>query len=488
MTKTMKKQVAPPRPKGTVRQRGGTWSVRWRDNDRQREKGGFLSEPAAWEYLSTKLEPLRRLPGQALANATLEHAILQYLADREALAGTKGNKPGTIVTLRDALAYVTPASRPPSEPTVQFKTDAAPHGQRSKARERRPDRIASLAVRDVTGDELGDFYMRLRRSGSVRTGRGVGEGTVRNIHKALSVVFTWLEQKRAITHEDNPIRRVPDTAKPKATSKHDQFRAAVRASRRVVDEASIDPVLAWHWPTIAELLDKTAADPTPERIGCCLAAAASLRRAELVAVVWADVLMNDTNELGMVYVTESRPIVNGAVVPGTTKSATSDRVVPLVNGLWRALEAWRVVQRETLFASGVRVTKATPVVSWTADVRPVGRGRGMATRPGDPFRADTFSRRVHGTLEELGLPPVDGAHALRHVFGFVFLNEAVDDPPVRFSATDVQAMMGHHSQSITTSLYNRASDDRAALRVLAARREAAIAPPPDPPHVRTIAG
>lgn len=488
MTKTMKKQVAPPRPKGTVRQRGGTWSVRWRDNDRQREKGGFLSEPAAWEYLSTKLEPLRRLPGQALANATLEHAILQYLADREALAGTKGNKPGTIVTLRDALAYVTPASRPPSEPTVQFKTDAAPHGQRSKARERRPDRIASLAVRDVTGDELGDFYMRLRRSGSVRTGRGVGEGTVRNIHKALSVVFTWLEQKRAITHEDNPIRRVPDTAKPKATSKHDQFRAAVRASRRGrrrgVDRPGARLALANDRRAARQ--DRRRPDTGADRLlprGGGVAAARRVGRGGVGGC--ADERHQRTGHGVRDRVAADRERCRR---PRTTKSATSDRVVPLVNGLWRALEAWRVVQRETLFASGVRVTKATPVVSWTADVRPVGRGRGMATRPGDPFRADTFSRRVHGTLEELGLPPVDGAHALRHVFGFVFLNEAVDDPPVRFSATDVQAMMGHHSQSITTSLYNRASDDRAALRVLAARREAAIAPPPDPPHVRTIAG
>jgi integrase len=145
-------------------------------------------------------------------------------------------------------------------------------------------------------------------------------------------------------------------------------------------------------------------------------------------------------------------------------------MVPLVNGLWGALEAWRVVQAETLRRSGVRVTKATPVVSWTADVRPIGRGRGVVTKPGDPFRADTFARRVHGTLKGLNLPPVDGPHALRHVFGFVFLNEAVDDPPVRFSATDVQTMMGHSSQAITTSLYNRASEDRAELRILAARR------------------
>lgn len=488
MTTTNKKrQAAPPKPKGTVRQRGGTWSVRWRDNDRQRERGGFTSETAAWEYLATKVDVLRRLPGRALGDATLEHAIVQYLADREALSGTKGNRPGTIMALRDSLAYVTPAARPPSASTLQFEANNAERGRPAKAYVRKADPIAAMAVRDVTGDELGEFYMRLRRSGSVRSARGLGEGTIRTIHKALSVVFTWLEQKRAVTHEDNPVRRLPDTAKPKATSKHDQFRAAVRASRRTVDEASIDPVLAWHWDTIAELLDKTAADPTPERIGCCLAAAASLRRAELVATVWADVLMNATDEVGVLYVSESRPIVNGTVVPGPTKSATSDRMVPMVNGLWRALEAWRVVQRETLLRSGVRVTKATPVVSWTADVRPVGRGRGAATKPGDPFRADTFSRRVHGTLKELGLPPVDGAHALRHVFGFVFLNEEVDDPPVRFSATDVQTMMGHSSQGITTSLYNRASEARAALRLIAARREAALRPP-DPPAPQALAG
>ncbi|HWL44222.1 MAG TPA: tyrosine-type recombinase/integrase [Ilumatobacter sp.] len=474
MTNAKKRRAAPPRPKGTVRQRGGTWSVRWRDNDRQRERGGFATEADAWEYLSTKVDVLRRLPGRALGNATLEHAIVQYLADREALSGTKGNKPGTIMTLRDALAYVTPAARPPSAITLQFEAANAARGRPSKVRERRPDPIAALAVRDVTGDELGEFYMRLRRSGSVRTGRGIGEGGIRTIHKGLSVVFTWLEQKRAVMHEDNPVRRVPDTAKPKATSKHDQFRAAMRASRRTVDEASIDPVLAWHWDTIAELLDKTAADPTPERIGCCLGAAGSLRRAEAVAVVWDDMTTNFTDEVAVLWVSESRPIVNGTVVPGTTKSATSDRMVPLVSGLARALEAWREVQRETLGRSRIRVTKATPIVSWTADVRPVGRGRGMATKPGDPFRADTFSRRVHGTLKELGLPPVDGSHALRHVFGFVFLNEVVDDPPVRFSATDVQTMMGHSSSSITTTLYNRASEDRAALRMLAARREAEL--------------
>lgn len=474
MTKSKTKRQAPPRPKGTARQRGGTWSVRWRDGDRQREKGGFPTDQAAWEYLSTKIAPLRRLPGRALADASLEQAIVQYLADREAMSRTKGNKPSTIMALRDSLAYVTPAAGPPSAITIQFAANNVKLGRPVKVRERRPDPIAALPVRDVTGDVLGEFYMRLRRSGAVRSGRGVGEGTVRSVHKALSVVFTWLEQKRAIMHEDNPVRQVPDTARPKATSRHDKFRAAVRESRRTVDEASIDPVLAWHWPTIAELLEKTAADPTPERIGCCMVAAASLRRAEVVANVWDDIRLDSTGELGVVYVTESRPIVNGTVVPGTTKSPTSDRVVPLVNGLSRALEAWRVVQVEILSASGVQVTKATPIVSWTADVRPVGRGRGAATKPGDPFRADTFSRRVHRTLKELGLPPVDGAHALRHVFGFVFLNEAVDDPPVQFSATDVQTMMGHSSQSITTSLYNRASEDRAAIRMLAARREAAL--------------
>lgn len=44
-------------------------------------------------------------------------------------------------------------------------------------------------MRDVSGDVLGEFYMLLRRSGAVRAPGGVGEGTVRSVHKGLSVVW-----------------------------------------------------------------------------------------------------------------------------------------------------------------------------------------------------------------------------------------------------------------------------------------------------------
>ena len=412
---------------GAVRQRPGraTFTAFWHEGGRQRTKGGFVTDRDAQAYLDRMVLIVRSgTVDPSSGSLTVTQFVEVFLTAVEAEHRRGDRKASTLSSYRNVLAYA-----------------------------QRDSQLSATRLRDVTGSNLGAFYDRLRRSGK-KNGTGVAEGTVRAVHKALSTMFAHAVEVRAVPTA--PTADVPSRQRSRAQSKARQARAL-----------GGDAVSLWRWETVAELCNSTATQPTAQRIACCLAAAASLRVGEICGLVWGDVDLDAYGNIGTVNVKRARSVVDGVVVEGTPKSATSARCMPLVPQLRSALVAWRNVQREALLAQAVRVTKHTPVVSWIAESCPV---RGVASAAGDQWRSDTLSRKTQDTLSSLGLPAVDGLHALRHVFGFVFLNDEVNGG--RWSAATVAAAMGHASTSVTLDVYNRAGTSMAVDAIAASIRAA----------------
>lgn len=419
---------------GSVQQRAnGTYAARWMVNGAQRFRGGFATEDEARAFVDREVLLAKLSAGDGTTGPEAP-TVAQYVEAFLAVVGSEvergDRKVSTLSSYRDTLAYVL-----------------------------RDRHLSALRLDEVTGRALGTFYDRLRATGSVRTGRGVGEGTVRVVHKSLSAMYSHAVEAGAVNGATNPTREVPRRQRARAQSKARQAR-----------EAGGDAVDPWRWAHVEALLAATEADPTPERVAACLAAAASLRVGEVCGLSWDDVDLDaNGGRVATLTVRRTRSVVAGNVVEGTPKTALSAREVPLVPQLRAVLVAHRARQREALLAHGVRVNRTTPVVA-VVDPRPPVRGERSC--PGDPWRADTLSRRTRSTLAALDLPPVDGLHALRHVFGAVFANEPVNG--VSWSMAAVSVMMGHASPAFTAERYNRSNTSRAVEAVLAGMTLSAV--------------
>lgn len=406
----------PPRGSGTVKQRPNRagWTAYWSEAGKTRTKGGFATADDARAYLAIQVARSGR--GMPYSTQTVAQFVEVFLADVEAQLDRGDKKASTVSTYRNTLGYVT------------------------------RDPLGGMPLRDVRGVHVGAFYNRLRRNGK-RNGGKAAEGTVKAVHRVLTTMLRHAVEVEVINASQ--VGAVPKMQRVKARNKARQAQAV-----------GGDAVGEWRWETIVALCDATAAEPTPERVACCLAAAGSLRVGEVCGLEWRDVDLDDA--VPFLRVTRARSIVDGRAVTGEPKTDMSTREISLVPQLAAVLTAWRAAQREALTAHGVSVNGLSPVVSHIASSRPP---RGEPSHPGDHFRSDTLSRRTFDTLHALGLPAVDGLHALRHVFGFVFLNYPVNGG--QWGATTVANTMGHSDPAITLSTYNRSTKNLAREMVAA---------------------
>lgn len=444
-TTTRRKRKAPTRGKrgaGQVTQRGDTWAARWRENGAEKFKGGFLTETDARTFVDGQVARVKAAGpvDPVLAGVpTMGAYVATYLADCRGRADRGDLKLSTVSNYRQMLAHVT--------------ADKA---------------LSVMRIDEVTGATLGAFYNRLRANiaGKLPTGAdrsGAGEGTVRLVHKALSVMFKHAAQWSAVpAGHPNPCRSIPDGTQARATSK------ARKAAAAGGDK--VDPWRPRHVETLAALV---ADEPTAEKVACLLAAAVSLRVGEVCGLQWADVDLDGTgpesNGTPNLIVRRTRSIVDGNVVEGTPKTDRSARRVALFPAVRDALRLHKAAQADLLArchltgcenfgalctAHGVRQDETTPVVAMVD--KSVFRGNRQTGRPGAPCRPDVISRRTSETLTALGLPDVDGLHSLRHVFGYVFSNHAVFG--LTLSPAVVSQMMGHTDPGFTLERYNRSGE------------------------------
>ncbi|MEZ5116661.1 MAG: site-specific integrase [Candidatus Nanopelagicales bacterium] len=183
-------------------------------------------------------------------------------------------------------------------------------------------------------------------------------------------------------------------------------------------------------------------------------AATGCRRGEALGLRWSDLHLGTDKRTRASFIQTVQKI-KGEVVIGSTKTASSRRVVVLDDATVAMLKRVRVAQ------DGDRL-KVGPGWPESGLVFTHGDGRGL--------HPETISRAFRESVDKLGLPPIP-LHGLRHTWATLALQAGVH-PKV------VQERLGHANVSITLNIYSHvaptmhgdAADTVAALVASAGKR------------------
>ena len=159
-----------------------------------------------------------------------------------------------------------------------------------------------------------------------------------------------------------------------------------------------------------------------------------LRRGELAGLQWSDVDLDGKT----LTISRNRISVGGRAVEGTTKTASSERLLPLPDDILAVLRRARKRRMEEKLAAGL---------AWEGD------GDYLATdRWGSPRHPANLSHGWRAMLAAHGLPHVR-LHDARHTCASRLLAEGVDP-------ATVAAWLGHKSAAVTLAIYAHSTPDR----------------------------
>ncbi len=168
--------------------------------------------------------------------------------------------------------------------------------------------LGDLKVKDITGDEINDYYRSLRE-------RGLKGTTAQRHHSVLHLAFKTAVKRRIIS--SNPVDQAD---RPKAEQFIGEYYNAAE---------------------LKELLDKTEDDPI--HICILLAAYFGLRRSEVVGLKWSAIdFENDTVSI------KHKVLQDGSEVAGmdVMKTKSSYRTLPLIPQVKEALLKEKAKQEE----------------------------------------------------------------------------------------------------------------------------------------------
>jgi integrase len=179
-------------------------------------------------------------------------------------------------------------------------------------------------------------------------------------------------------------------------------------------------------------------------------AATGARRGEALGLRWRDLDL----DAGTATLINTRVIVGGSVVEGTTKSRAGARTTPLDDDTVAILRALRSRQRAELLQLGLRSAV---------------NGYVFTGEDGRPYWPQRVTARFREVTDALGLPRI-GVHGLRHT-SVTWAISAGQNPKL------VAQRHGHASETFTIGRYSHVmpGDDRAAVEAFAAALRAARA-------------
>lgn len=248
----------------------------------------------------------------------------------------------------------------------------------------------------------------------------VAPKSIRNIVGVLSKALTDAQRWGLVTA--NVVRAVEQPRRspvtPRAWNANELHRFTVAAA---------DDRLAIVWAFIAET-------------GC--------RRGEALGVRWRNIDL----DTGRATLIETRTIVGGSVVEGTTKSSSGARTVLIGPDLIDALRVWRRAQNEDLMALGVRNRD----------------GFVFTDEEGRPYWPQRITARFRQITDDCDLPRI-GVHGLRHTQASLLIGAGI-------SPKLVAARLGHSDPGFTLRQYSHvlAGADAEAVAVLTELRRRAV--------------
>ena len=161
-------------------------------------------------------------------------------------------------------------------------------------------------------------------------------------------------------------------------------------------------------PYMRKLLQCILQEPLLYRVFYLTAIATGMRRGELCALRWSDVIVTGSYE-GYIIVQHSRSTVSGeGVQEGKTKNGRA-RTVSMNEDLFSLLRGFCYRKMRLRDEHGIPF----PEYIFTKD-------------DGTPIHPDTFSKHLKALFAEIGLPKTYHLHTLRHFFVSTLLHEGVD--------------------------------------------------------------
>jgi len=264
--------------------------------------------------------------------------------------------------------------------------------------------FGNIPLAKLTPAHIQKYYSEALVSGKRdkrRTPRGLSPNTVNKHHRIL---------KESLKHavEWEIIQRSPaDKVKP---------------PKKIKREAQ-----AVDGPAVLKMLESLKG--TYVYIGAFIAACTWLREGEVLGMRWKDVDF----KANVLRVRQVLQVVNGNLVTGPPKTATSQREVPLLPQLAAALRAHKREQKKNKLALG-EVYQDTGYISTWED--------------GTPINPNTFATRFRTLSRRAGLPL--HFHQLRHTAASLMLEAGV---PLK----NVSQLLGHATVSITGDVYGHVS-------------------------------
>ena len=244
--------------------------------------------------------------------------------------------------------------------------------------------LGEIPLNRLTQNDLQQFYARLKKSGrKTRTeyyGEGLSDRMVRMCHATCRSAL-----QRAV--QDGLIRTNPAEGCKLPPKKAREMQVLAR------DE-------------LQRFLIQAQAEGYYELF--LLDLATGLRRGELCALRWSDVIVTGSYE-GYIIIQHSRSTVSGeGVQEGTTKNGRT-RIVSMNEEMFSLLRGFCYCKMRLRDENDIPF----PEYIFTKD-------------DGTPIHPDTFSKHLKALFAEIGLPKTYHLHTLRHFFVSTLLHEGVD--------------------------------------------------------------
>ncbi len=255
--------------------------------------------------------------------------------------------------------------------------------------------LGDLKVKDITGDEINDYYGELRERGLKRT-------SVQRHHGLLHLAFKAAVKRRIIP--SNPVEQAD---RPKSTPYIGTYYNATE---------------------LKELLDKTENDPI--HIVILLAAYFGLRRSEVLGLKWSAVDF----ENGTVTIRHKVLQHKGEVVGmNVMKTKSSYRTLPLIPQVAEAMRKEKAKQEEMQ-----RVMRRAYSKKYLDYI--------CVDAVGELIRPDYVTNHFAVILKDLGLKKIR-FHDLRHSCASLLLANKV---PMKM----IQDWLGHSDMGTTANIYS----------------------------------
>lgn len=297
---------------------------------------------------------------------------------------------------------------------------------------------STLARKHIIRSTLGKTPCGKLRPGTVEKfiqelrARGLAESTVRQIYTvARAIADAAVRDGQMATNPFGQVKR------PKVQKKEAEFLTADEVDRL------LEAAAGSRYGLLFDFLSATA-----------------LRRGEALALRWGDVNVAETPKEKPRIPAQSARIrgtlarIDGELVVGEPKTATSTRTIPLSD---EALDVLRLIARRQ------KVDRLAAGTKW------VDTGFVFTTEFGEPCDPRNALRALTRAAEKAGLPRV-GLHTLRHSAATIMLNNGV---PLAV----VSKLLGHASIQVTVDIYGHEDEDatRQAFAALSAARQRARA-------------